>query len=211
MRFTNILLGTVVAAVVAGTAWSCRSGEQKLADNLPGIWTGTPEAMTDNQAVTATVTDVYYFKPDTTADSRHPAGQITLQGMISVSTQIVSEGSVIEPLSLSAAAVSTISGSWAVIDDDEVALSLDPSTLRVDVDPDQILANGNVMGVDGSPSVEAVKPEVARNIENSLRIALTERYGRLNVMDDVKIKGMVMKFELGHTDYVLTRRTEKVQ
>ena len=37
-------------------------------------------------------------------------------------------------------------------------------------------------------------------------MALANRYSAVRRLDDVKIKGPLMKFEIGHTDYVFTRQ-----
>lgn len=210
MKFRNLVGGSLIVMALLGATTSCKSGEQKLAENLAGVWAGTPENFTDNQAVTASVTDTYYFQADTTASQRHPSGPVTIQGMITVSTQIVAEGEEIEPLSITAAAVASIEGYWTVVDDDEVALSLDTSTLKVNVDPEQLIANGSLIVSGESPRIESVRPAVAANIERSLRVALSERYAGVNIMDDIKIKGSLLKYEFGHKDYVLTRQTEKL-
>ena len=56
------------------------------------------------------------------------------------------------------------------------------------------------------PHVDSIKPSVASAIGQSLKMALVNRYSAIRKLDDVKIKGPLMKFEIGDTDYVFTRQ-----
>lgn len=212
MKFSQILIGTLLCAAGAGLATSCESGEKRLANHLTGVWAGTPETITDGQAVTATITDTYYFAPDSTAisDGKFPLGPLYISAVISMNTQVVAEGSAIEPLSLTASAMASASGTWTVVDDDEISLSIDPSSVAVSVDPDQLATNGNILGQSSGAEIDSMRPSVARNLEASLRNALAHRYGGMRLMDDVKIKGTLLKYESGHEDFVLTRQGENL-
>lgn len=178
----------------------------RLAKDLPGSWTGTPENFTDNSYVTATTIETMDFSnnPELVAKGSR-GGALIVVGMLSANTQIVGEVGLVEPLGLTVSGRSTINGTWTVIDDDEVAISLDPSTLAVSVDPDAVVVNGVVTGING-PRIDSIKPSVAVSIAQSLKMALVNRYSSIRKLDDVKIKGPLMKFEIGHTDYVFTRQ-----
>lgn len=179
----------------------------RLAKELPGTWAGTPENFTDNSAITATIIENYTIvsNPDTQQKSLR-GGDILITGMISSTTQVVSNGSLIEPITLTAAAKSSIEGTWNVIDDDEVAVMLKPETLKVEVDPEAIMVNTNVLSGADSPDIDSLRPQVCANLSQGLSQALVIRYASVKRLDDVKIKGPILKFEIGKTDYVLTRQ-----
>ncbi len=179
----------------------------RLAKELPGSWAGTPENFTDNASVTATIIESIDISsnPDMMPKGVH-GGTLTIAGMLSANTQIVGQPGFVEPLGLTVSGRSTISGTWTVIDDDEVAVSLDPSTLTVSVDPDAVVVNGVITEMNG-PRVDSIKPSVASAIWQSLKMALVNRYSAIRKLDDVKIKGPLMKFEIGDTDYVFTRQS----
>lgn len=202
--------GLILALSLAG-ALSLVSCDKtaRLAKELPGSWAGTPENFTDNSAVTATIIETFDIVSDPSlVPEKSHGGSITIIGMLSANTQVLGEAEQIEPLSLTVTGKSMISGTWVAIDDDEVVVNLDPSTLKVEVDPDAVLVNGLMTDVNG-PKIDSLKPSVAATIANSLRIALTNRYTSVRKLDDVKIKGPLMKFEIGHTDYVFTRQGGK--
>lgn len=209
MNLRHILPISLATIALGFASVSCHSGAQKLGSEISGVWADTPEAFSDNAAVTAMVTDTYCFMPDTTGNARQPSGPVSIQGMVPVNTQIVSEDFEISPLSLTAAAVATIRGTWTALDDDELSLNLDPSTLKVMVDPDEVSSTPSAISVT-PPAIDSIRPVVADNISRSLTTALAARYAGIRLFDDVKIKGKLMKYEIGHKDHVLTRQSEKM-
>lgn len=200
-------LAPVLGIMIAGSVITgCTSGEERLAKEVPGVWQGTPETFTDNAALTASITDVYEFSPASMTANETLTGSVTVTGMVNTTTQIV-DSAFIEPLSLSAAAHTTISGTWTVVDDDEIALSFDLSSLSVQVDPKAVAANNTPITI-GTPAVDSLRPELCANIEHSVKQSLTARYAAMRHMDDVKIKGPLLKYESGHEDFVLTKQMD---
>lgn len=197
--FEMLAIGAVVV--------SCSNSEARFAKEIPGIWQGTPETFSDNSAVTATIIDTYEFSPAAMTANETLSGPITVTGMVNTTTQIVGDSALIEPLSLSASARTTISGTWTVIDDDEIALSFDTQSLVVEVDPDGVVANNSPISIS-SPAVDSIRPQLCKTLEHSIRVALTARYAAMRHMDDVKVKGALLKYESDHEDFVLTKQNE---
>lgn len=186
---------------------SCSNSEARFAKEIPGTWQGTPETFSDNSAITATIIDTYEFLPAAMTANETLSGSVTVTGMVNTTTQIVGDSALIEPLGLSASARTSISGTWTVVDDDEIALSLDPQSLVVEVDPDAVVANNNPLALS-SPAVDSIRPDLCKTIEHGIRVALTARYASMRHMDDVKVKGALLKYEYNHEDFVLTKQTE---
>ena len=75
MNLRHILPISLATIALGFASVSCHSGAQKLGSEISGVWADTPEAFSDNAAVTAMVTDTYYFMPDTTGNARQPSGR----------------------------------------------------------------------------------------------------------------------------------------
>ena len=159
--------------------------------------------------MTATILETFDFVSDGTviAKGSH-GGSVVIAGMITASTQVVADAGLVEPLSLTATAKSTISGTWTVIDDDEIALSLNLQSLAVDVDPSTLVVEGNVLTGNDTPKIDSIRPSVAATIGASMKRALENRYASFRHLDDVKVKGPLLKFEIGKMDCVFTRQGE---
>lgn len=197
------------ACLFAALALVSCNDNARLASEVQGAWTGTPENFTDNSVVTATILETFDFVSDGTviAKGSH-GGSVVIAGMITASTQVVADAGLVEPLSLTATAKSTISGTWTVIDDDEIALSLNLQSLAVDVDPSTLVVEGNVLTGNDTPKIDSIRPSVAATIGASMKRALENRYASFRHLDDVKVKGPLLKFEIGKMDCVFTRQGE---
>ena len=195
------------ACLFAALALVSCNDNARLASEVQGTWTGTPENFTDNSVVTATILETFDFVSDGTviAKGSH-GGSVVIVGMITASTQVVADAGLVEPLSLTATAKSTISGTWTVIDDDEIALSLNLQSLAVDVDPSTLVVEGNVLTGNDTPKIDSIRPSVAATIGASMKRALENRYASFRHLDDVKVKGPLLKFEIGKMDCVFTRQ-----
>ena len=197
------------ACLFAALALVSCNDNARLASEVQGAWTGTPENFTDNSVVTATILETFDFVSDGTviAKGSH-GGSVVIVGMITASTQVVADAGLVEPLSLTATAKSTISGTWTVIDDDEIALSLNLQSLAMDVDPSTLVVEGNVLTGNDTPKIDSIRPSVAATIGASMKRALENRYASFRHLDDVKVKGPLLKFEIGKMDCVFTRQGE---
>ncbi|WP_289751957.1 hypothetical protein [uncultured Duncaniella sp.] len=197
------------ACLFAALALVSCNDNARLASEVQGAWIGTPENFTDNSVVTATILETFDFVSDGTviAKGSH-GGSVVIAGMITASTQVVADAGLVEPLSLTATAKSTISGTWTVIDDDEIALSLNLQSLAVDVDPSTLVVEGNVLTGNDTPKIDSIRPSVAATIGASMKRALENRYASFRHLDDVKVKGPLLKFEIGKMDCVFTRQGE---
>lgn len=198
----------LMSAIVALGLSSCDENA-RLAKELHGTWAGTPENVTDNTAITATLIETYSFTDAAQTMSKGAyGGDISITGMISCSTQILADSTIIEPVTLTASAVSTINGTWTVIDDDEIAVSLNPQTLVVTMDPEAVSVANNVVTNNDNPSIEKLRPGISATLRDGIKHTLSMRYASIRQLDDIKIKGPLLKFEIGKNDYVFTRQGE---
>ena len=77
----------------------------------------------------------------------------------------------------------------------------------VEVDPDGVVTNNSPIAI-ASPAVDSIRPQLCKTLEHSIRVALTARYAAMRHMDDVKVKGALLKYEFNHEDFVLTKQNE---
>ncbi|MDE6089250.1 MAG: hypothetical protein K2G41_00980 [Duncaniella sp.] len=190
------------ACIFAALSLVSCDGSSRLAKDIQGSWSGTPENFMDNSVASTTILETYDFAAP---ENGGKTGSITIAGMLTISTQVLADTGIEQPLTLTASARSTISGTWTAIDDDEITVALDPATLNVMVDPDQIVAEGNMIGTQ-TPEIETMRPSVAQAVTSNMKRALEVRYSSIRHLDDVKVKGTLLKFEIGNMDCVFTRQ-----
>lgn len=174
----------------------------RLAREIQGTWTGTPERLNDAENVTSTIVETYTFTPDE-VNPKAKNGNVTITGNVSSNIPVA-----VSPVSISAAATTSIQGTWTVIDDDEIVLVLDPKSLQVKVDPEAVTVSNDIFTDQNIPQVDSLRREVTANIAAQLRRDAEIHYMSVRQLDDVKIKGPILKFEIADIEYVLTRQGE---
>lgn len=205
MKSHSILSALTALLVIPATISSCKE-ESRLARELPGEWSGTPENFTDNTAITATIIETLSIGEPTS--SSPVSGQVTITGVISTTTQLVGDTTFVEPVTLSAGAVSSVQATYRFIDDDEIILTFDASTLTVTVDPKAVTYATPVLTPDAQPRLEALRPSFCNTIQSSILHTLSTRYSGSRHLDDVEIKGDVLQFEINDMPYAYMRSDE---
>lgn len=195
-KFYYLFIGLMAVAL-----GSCDENA-RLARDIQGTWAGTPEHLNDAEAAASTIIETYTFTPDE-VNPKAKNGNVTITGNVSATIPMA-----VNPVSISAAASTSIQGTWTVIDDDEIALVLDFKSLQVKVDPDAVAISNDIFTDQSIPQVDSLRSEVVANIAAQLRRDVEMRYMAVRQLDDVKIKGPILKFEIADTEYVLTRQGE---
>lgn len=54
--------------------------------------------------------------------------------------------------------------------------------------------------------IDSLKPSVSQSVSGAMKRALAMRYASIRHLDDVKVKGPLLKFEIGKMDCVFTRQ-----
>lgn len=193
---------TGVVAVATLFLISCES-KTKLADDIAGTWSGTPERLNSTDDETITSVETISFIKD---QSEKPAGELIIQSMISVTGAVQPDSMLVQPYALSEAAVATAQGSWTVVDDDEISISIDPQSVKVSIDPDAVSYNDNVFTDAHKAMLDSIRPSVAADLQTKITKYLTDRFVSINHLDDVKVKGNLLKFEIGRKHFVLSKQ-----
>lgn len=190
-----------MSAIAAIMLSSCDS-TAKLAKEVEGSWSGVPVKLVDESAASAMIIESYIFSVDSSGRS----GDIVVGGMISTTSQMPQSQDVVQPFSITGSAKSIVYGSWTAVDDDEINVNLSPESLSVTVDPDATELVANMATGATAPELETMKPQIAQSMKNQLTAALQLRYASIKHLDDVKVKGNVLKFEIGHDEYTFSRQ-----
>ncbi|MDE6093381.1 MAG: hypothetical protein K2F61_01210 [Muribaculaceae bacterium] len=200
---------TCIAAATLLTALAACDSEAKLAREVTGTWASTPEKLIDSDALSAATIHMIQFTPSL---SDNKSGDLQMTELISVTNAVQTDTiSILEPYSVSAAGLATLNGSWAVIDDDEISLHLDESTLDVSIDPDATLLSINELTNATTTSVDSLKPIVTANLKRQITQLVKNRIFDINKIDDIKITGNLMSCEINRRDITFRRQDSVIK
>lgn len=192
----------IAAAALCALGLSSCNEAAKLAKNIEGTWSGAPERFIDDTTGSATVIESTTFAVDSTGKG----GDMIIVGLVSTTGQVQGSTSIMQPISISAAAKTQVLGHWQAIDDDEIHVSIDPRTLTVDVDPEGVVLTTNLLDGATQATADSQKPQVAESVKIQVTNALQMRYASIKKIDDIDIKGNVMEYEINHREYTASRQ-----
>ena len=155
-KFTSVICATAAVAGMLTLMTACDT-KAKLAESVQGKWTGNPEKMLDTGAASASMVRTLEF----TKGAADTEGSVTMTAMITVENTMQSNDSIVTPLQITASGVATITGVYQAKDDDELTISLDATSMNVNVDPDAVKLNYNIATATSAPLVEKLKPGAA--------------------------------------------------
>ncbi len=196
------LLKFIPAAAILLAATACDS-KSRLADDITGTWSGTPEMIANETSGQTTVVNIIDFErtPGTSG------GTMTLSALLTTTSEIPESDKVIQPISYSASGVATIRGEWIANDDDKITVAIDPTSMSLQVDPDAVQLNYNVLSETSSPDTVALNHHVIAYINQEMKLAVQKRFFKINKIDDIKIKDNMMSCEINDRDLTLRRQT----
>ena len=196
-KFTSVICATAAVAGMLTLMTACDT-KAKLAESVQGKWTGNPEKMLDTGAASATMVRTLEFTE----------GSVTMTAMITVENTMQSNDSIVTPLQITASGVATITGVYQAKDDDELTISLDATSMNVNVDPDAVKLNYNIATATSAPLVEKLKPGAAILATQQINRAAQNAFSNITEIDDIKIEGSIMRCEINHTDLTFTKSTK---
>lgn len=193
------ILFITAAALTASLLASCGGDNTRLARDIEGTWQGTPTAVASTQPGIITMTDTWTFVGD---DANATGGSLVITSLSSVEWPLSYTGDTVavqaDPYAVTMAASVSLNGTWDLDPqdpDDEIIVSIDPRSLSVNIDPDAVAAstNGNPVALDTIPPViyGAARAELTKAVQT--------RFFPISHLDDVKIEGRTLKFEIPAT------------
>ena len=202
-KFTSVICATAAVAGMLTLMTACDT-KAKLAESVQGKWTGNPEKMLDTGAASASMVRTLEF----TKGAADNEGSVTMTAMITVENTMQSNDSIVTPLQITASGVATITGVYQAKDDDELTISLDATSMNVNVDPDAVKLNYNIATATSAPLVEKLKPGAAILATQQINRAAQNAFSNITEIDDIKIEGSIMRCEINHTDLTFTKSTK---
>ncbi len=200
----NTTFKTIASAMLGATLMvgvtSCDS-KAKLAESLQGRWMGNPEMLLDTGAASASMVRILEFNQG----SARTEGSVTMTSLITVENTMPFNDSISTPLQITASGTATITGVYQVKDDDEILISLDATSLSVNVDPDAVQLNYNILSESSSPVAEKLKPGAAILATQQINRAAQNVYSNLTEIDDIHIRNGIMHCEISHRDLTLSK------
>ncbi len=202
-KFPPVICATAAVAGMLTLMTACDT-KAKLAESVQGKWTGNPEKMLDTGAASASMVRTLEF----TKGAADTEGSVTMTAMITVENTMQSNDSIVTPLQITASGVATITGVYQAKDDDELTISLDATSMNVNVDPDAVKLNYNIATATSAPLVEKLKPGAAILATQQINRAAQNAFSNITEIDDIKIEGSIMRCEINHTDLTFTKSTK---
>lgn len=101
------------------------------------------------------------------------------------------------PVSVTASALATVTGVWSAVDDDDIMLSFDMNTLKIDVDPDAEYLYADPRLSTDIPRVQPIDGNVRSAVTALVKKGMTDVVGNIREIEDVKVKDGMMRCEIG--------------
>lgn len=193
----------ITAATAAGLLFlTACSGTSSLAKNIEGSWSGTPKSLSTDIAGSTTIVEIISFLP---GDIKN-GGNFEVTAMISATGSARGMDGSLLPYDLTASASAAAKGSWRAIDDDEIAINIDPSTIDVSVDQDAQVFNNNMITDAEKAALDSIRPNVMNLLEHRIKRDVMTRFMSVKHLDDVKVKSDLLKYEIDDDHYTLSRQ-----
>lgn len=189
-------------ALIGLLFYSCDE-DAKLGKSISGEWESTPIELQGVDATSANVTENYMFVPDST----NLRGNVMITGMWSVITAPSMTNNIEQPISITVSGKSIAYGKWMVDDNDELAMQFALDSISVMVDPDIVKLDNNIVTNQNSVLTDSISPATANIIKAQVLSSLQARYASFRKLNDVKVKGNEMKFDVLENEYHLYRET----
>lgn len=173
-------------------------------DALPGLWEGTPTTIGSVSQMNSTASVSMEFTTDP-GDGR--TGDVTLRAIINTEQATVPQfDGMVASYALDVASTATIKGKYVVVDDDEVMLTLDPASLKVNIDPEGVRYQSNVFTEEQKPVVDSLMPYAVAHLKAVISPQISKEFLKYARIDDVKIKdNRILSCEIDDRDYTFRR------
>lgn len=192
------------ASLLTGLAFSACDSRPDIA----GTWTGTPSRIDGiTAAAEANATMSLSFS---NADRQNKNGDIFISAIISATQPVSPEHQSVDiPYEVSVTSTAVISGHWSFEpgDDDDILITLDPSTLKVDVDPDGVTFSSDILTGVQQPTVDSLSVATAAAWKKSINHAMQQKFYDFQKISDIKVHNGIMSCEIHDRDFTF-RKTE---
>ena len=205
MKIVSATVGGLLV-VLAGitTVTSCSK-----TDRIGGLWQGAPERIhTLPSASDATSTISIDFGPRPSVNAE---GDVVLSAVIEIQQALagVPDGASLQaPMQASVSATAQIEGKYISEErnDDDLILSLDPTTMTVTVDPAGVMLSENLLSGTDRSRLDSLTAATAEQWRVLLTPIVRERFYSYRKIDDVKVHHSdMMSCEVADRDLTFRR------
>ena len=155
----------------------------------------------DTGAATASLVRMLEF----TAGTTDTEGTVTMTALITVENTMQLNDSLVSPLQITSSGNATITGVYQAKDDDDLTISLDVTSMSVNVDPDGVQLNYNVVDGQSSPSVEKLRPGAVVLATQQINRAAQNVFSNITEIEDIHVKGSIMTCEINDKNLIFTK------
>lgn len=176
------------ALLLTGAILASCNSSSKLTDNIDGTWSSVPENVVYNDSISIEIIKTFEFAP-----TDNDSGTVIISGMISMERIVPPNEydslSIINPLTVTAAAVASVQGTFEAVSHDRIELKLAPSTYSFKLDDEAVYYDYNLLTAGATPEPGVLKPAFAEffrhNASEPVRKALlgTEKITHINFHD----------------------------
>jgi len=197
MKFiTPAFFGALAVLGTISVVSSC-SRTQKLS----GAWEAAPERIVVPEASDASSTLTLDFTP---VESRNTPGQVNFSAVIELhQAASTNAGSLEQPWQVSVAATASATGTYVFEDgeDDDIIITIDPSTLNVIVDPSGVVYNDNVLTGAETSALDSLTAATVSRWRVLLTPVIRDQFNQYQRMEDIKVHhNALLTAEIGHRD-----------
>lgn len=176
-------------------------------DRFSGTWQSTPERLTSiPDAADATSTMTIDFAPDV-RDTKQ--GVADFSAVIEITKALPASPDILDsPYETNITATASINARYVFEkgDDDDIILSFDPSTLKVNVDPAGVTFSENMLSQTERPVIDSLTTAVADEWRVTITAAIREEFMKYKKIEDIKVHhGDMMSCEVEHRDLTFRR------
>lgn len=132
-------------------------------------------------------------------------GSITVNTEFNFVDRIAATPEIVMPYALSVSGTSSINGKYTVYDDDDIAVSFDKNSLKVNIDPKSVSYAENILDGQQAPELDSIAPDLVSTFTQMLRPLLLGYYNKFNRIDDIKVKGNILELEIKDSEYVFQK------
>ncbi len=190
----------VIGALLGFGLCSCNN-EAMLGKEIAGEWSAGSNVLPGIAAANAVTTDVYEFIPDST----YRGGEVKIVGMFNITLADDSTSGINEAVSTSVSGKSYVSGNYRITSHDEMIMDLAFDKVSVEFDPSTVVLENNTLTSVDSVTTGVLNDVQLQVLKSQITCTLQARYAGMRAVDDIKVNGDYMKFEILDTDYHLTR------
>lgn len=199
MKYKHIIFPAIAFAVIAIV--SCRNKEG-LAKEVNGTWQSVPEHIANTDSISVDLIKSYEFAPLQDAQ-----GTLVISAMMSIERYMPESDSIISPLTVNAAAVASVTGTYEAVSFDKIILKPDASTFTLSIDTAAISYNYDVLDNNAAPSLQHLKPAWINYLTTYLKPIVKGNLLKCDTLAKVKVDGTMMHCHDGETDLTLRLQT----